>query len=313
MDKSVIIQLAEKYRNWGRWGPEDELGTLNFVTPEKVTRACSLVKKGRVFSLAIPFDATGPQHPSPTNRRFNPIHVMLRTGGDAFAQGEPPIMASSDDMVSMPLQCATQWDSLAHVFYRGTMYNNRPATLVTGTGAEKNSIDRTKDRMAGRGVLLDVARHKGARWLEPGYAITAQDLDDCARRQRVQVEQGDFLLVRTGHQTLCRSRGDWGEYAGGDAPGLSLMTVPWLHEKEVASVASDTWGVEVRPNEVPDVRQPWHAVVIPNLGLAVGEIFHLDELAEACAADGVYEFLFVAPPIPITRAVGSPVNPMAIK
>ena len=314
-NSAYVIQLAERYRNWGRWGPEDELGTLNFVTPEAVREAAGLVQSGRVFSLAIDFNHLGPQRPGPTNRRFNPVHTMLRTGADLLAAsgGEPPIMGGSDDMVTMPMQCATQWDSLAHIFYRGQMYNGRSAALVTAQGAAKNSIDRVRDRMVGRAVLLDVPRSKGVPWLEPGTAIYPEDLDACLRQQGVEVRRGDFLLVRTGHLALCRSRGDWGDYAGGDAPGLSLLTIPWLYEREVAAVCADTWGVEVRPNEVPDVRQPWHTVVIPNMGLLVGEIFHLDELAEDCAADGVYEFFFSAPPLPVTGAVGSPVNPLAVK
>ena len=113
--------------------------------------------------------------------------------------------------------------------------------------------------------------------------------------------------------TLCRSQGSWEGYAGGDAPGLALATAPWLHEKEVAAVATDTWGVEVRPNEPPNTFQPFHMVLIRDMGLLLGEMFQLDDLAEDCAADGTYEFLLVAPPIPFTGAVGSPVNPIAIK
>lgn len=105
----------------------------------------------------------------------------------------------------------------------------------------------------------------------------------------------------------------WPRLHRGDAPGLSLMTAPWVYEKELAAVCTDTWGVEVRPNETSDVGQPWHIVVIPNVGLLVGEIFFLDQLAEDCARDRVYEFLFVAPALTITGAVGSPINPQAIK
>ena len=119
--------------------------------------------------------------------------------------------------------------------------------------------------------------------------------------------------MRTGHLALCRSRGSWGEYAGGDAPGLSLSTADWIHRHELAAIATDTWGMEVRPNEIPGSYQPLHQVLIPNMGLTIGEIFFLDELAGDCARDRVYEFFFVAPPLPITGAVGSPVNPLAIK
>jgi kynurenine formamidase len=110
----------------------------------------------------------------------------------------------------------------------------------------------------------------------------------------------------------CRRDG-WGTYAGGDAPGLSFTTIDWLHRTEIAGVASDTWGVEVRPNEFPDAFQPWHQVVIPHLGLMVGEMFDLDALADDCADDGVYGFLLVAAPLPVTGAVGAPAVPIAIK
>jgi kynurenine formamidase len=127
------------------------------------------------------------------------------------------------------------------------------------------------------------------------------------------VGRGDILIVRTGHMALCRSRGEWGDYAGGNAPGLSFHTAEWVQRHEIAAVATDTWGMEVRPNEFPETYQPLHQVFIPNMGLTIGEIFFLDELAEDCARDGVYEFFFVAPPLPITGAVGSPINPIAIK
>ena len=112
---------------------------------------------------------------------------------------------------------------------------------------------------------------------------------------------------------MCRTQGDWGDYAGGPAPGLSFHTAGWVHERAIADVATDTWCMEVHPNEIPGTYQPLHQVFIPNMGLTIGEIFGLDELAEDCAKDGIYEFFFVAPPLPITGAVGSPINPLAIK
>jgi kynurenine formamidase len=156
-------------------------------------------------------------------------------------------------------------------------------------------------------------RAKGIEWLEPGYGITADDFDAAIAAQGVEVRTGDVLLVRTGHMTLCRARGGWGDYAGGNAPGLSFYTADWVHRREIAAVATDTWGMEVRPNEFPNTYQPLHQVFIPNMGLTIGEIFALDELADDCARDRVYEFFFVAPPLPFTGAVGSPINPLAIK
>ncbi len=129
----------------------------------------------------------------------------------------------------------------------------------------------------------------------------------------MEIRKGDFVLVRTGQMESCIKRGEWGGYAGGDAPGLKFESCYWLHEKQVGGVCSDTWGVEVRPNETKDVNQPWHWVVIPAMGLYMGEMFDLKELAEDCAADKVYEFFFCGAPLNIPGATGSPINPQAIK
>jgi kynurenine formamidase len=321
----VIREAGARCRNWGKWGPDDERGTLNYITPDHIIAAARLVKRGAVFSLAIPFNAKGPQINQP--RRFNPIHRMMITGPDCTtgAIKFPGGVGFSDDMVIMPLQCATQWDALGHCFEDGRMYNDRDANEVSSRGAKRNGIDKVAGGAGGpggpggpggivaRGVLLDIPRVKDVAWLEPGYAITADDLERAIANHRVEVRAGDALLVRTGHMTLCKDRGGWGDYAGGDAPGLSFHTADWVHAHEIAAVATDTWGMEVRPNEIPDSFQPLHQVFIPNMGLTIGEIFFLDELAADCARDGVYEFFFVAPPLPITGAVGSPINPLAIK
>jgi len=303
---------CEEFRDWNRWGKDDEAGTLNHATPERIVEAARLVNRGETFALSINFDKHGPQ--TGDLGRFNPVHAMLATGIDAVhgVQDEMNIRYS-DDVLSLPLHGATHWDSLSHIFYGSHMWNGYDATLVSAGGARKNGIEKARDKMVGRGVLLDVARYKGAEALEDGYAITCEDLDGCARRQNVEVRGGDFLLVRTGQLGGRLAAGSWGDYAGGDAPGLAFETLRWLHDREVAAVASDTWGVEVRPNETDEAFQPWHWVAIPNMGLSVGEMFYLEELAEDCGRDGRYEFFFVAPPLPITGASGSPVNPIAIK
>jgi len=308
-----IRETGLKYRNWGKWGADDEIGTLNYIKPEMLVKAAGLVKRGAVFSLAIPFDSSGPQINQP--RRFNPIHRMILTGPD-FTTGavkRPGGVGFADDMVIMALQCGTQWDALSHCFLDDTLYNGYDADLVSSEGAKKNGMEKMAHGVVARGVLLDIPRVKNLPWLEPGYAITADDLEAAVRAQNVAVGTGDALLVRTGQMAMCKARGGWGDYAGGDAPGLSFQTAGWVHDRQIAALATDTWGMEVRPNEIPNSYQPLHQVFIPNMGLLIGEIFALDELAEDCARDRVYEFLFVAPPLPITGAVGSPVNPLAIK
>lgn len=306
-------RLGKELRNWGRWGQDDELGTLNFVTPIDIVNASRLVRKGKVFSLAIPFDENGPQNGS--WKRFNPIHTMILSGADAEVGAQDWLQGEryADDMITMPLQCATQWDGLAHIYDDGKMWNGYDAKLVNSFGAQKNGIEKTKDKMVGRGVLLDLPRSMKKEWLGAGEGISSEDLDECIKACGTELHRGDFLLIRTGFMTKFLKEKKWGDYAGGDAPGLVVETARWLRDKQVAAVAMDTWGCEVRPNETPDCSQPWHVITIPNMGLTVGEIWYLDELALDCAKDLVYEFLLVAPALPITGAVGSPVNPIAIK
>jgi len=252
----LVRETGKRLRNWGRWGADDQRGTLNYITPADIVRAASLIRRGDVFSLAIPFDAKGPQIDQP--RRFNPIHRMMITGPDCTtgAIRFPGGVGFSDDMVIMPLQCATQWDALSHCFEDGRMYNGYDANEVSSRGAKRNGIDKIARGIVARGVLLDMPRVKNVRWLEAGYAIGTEDLDGALAHHHVTVGRGDALLVRTGHMTLCRERGSWGDYAGGDAPGLSFHTADWMHRRQIAAVATDTWGMEVRPNEFPDVFQP---------------------------------------------------------
>jgi len=315
MSEQTLRRLALEVRNWGRWGPDDEIGTLNYITAERVAAAARLVTAGKVFALGIPLQRQGPQ--SGTRARFNPIHTMFRDGGDqpkdAAGVAEMQGYGGSDDWIVMPLQCVTQWDSLAHVFDSGKMYNGYDATLVTSSGAARNSIDKTSSKIAGRGVLLDVARHKGVAHLAPGYAITVADLEATAAAQKVQVEPGDILLVRTGFMARYVDQGHWNHFDLDDSPGVSVHTAPWLHAKQVAAIASDNYAVEVRPSELPQFRSPFHICAIPNMGLTLGEIFYLEELARDCAADGRYAFFLVAPPLPVTHAVGTPINPYAMK
>ena len=165
----------------------------------------------------------------------------------------------------------------------------------------------------GRGVLLDMPRYLKLPWLDDGTRIRPEDLDACAEAFGVTVESGDIVLVRTGMMTRCLEQKSWAGYCGGPAPGLSVTCAGWIYTREVAAVATDTWGLEVIPNETPDCFQPLHMIALRNTGLLFGEIFQLDALANACAEDGNYAFLFTAPPLPITGAVGSPINPLAIK
>jgi kynurenine formamidase len=306
-DAAWVRELGQRFSNWGRWGADDECGTLNFITRERVRMACALPRRGQVISCALPFDARGPQNGA--LGRFNPEHSMLSTGEKEMPGG----LHYTDDAVRMPLQCGTQWDALAHVFYDGKLYNGRDASLVTAEGAAVNSIDRMAAGVVGRGVLLDLPRVRGLPWLDDTTALLPEDLDLCAERQGVTLESGDIVLIRTGRLSRALAERSWQGYLGSPSPGLSIRCARWLFEREIAAVASDTASLEVLPSEVPGCLLPLHMVAIRDMGLLLGEIFALDGLASACAADGNYDFLFAAPPLPITGAVGSPINPLAIR
>jgi kynurenine formamidase len=319
--EGAIAAAAKRVSNWGRWGADDVLGTLNFLDEAKRAQGARLARRGVSFSLAQRFDAEGPQ--KGWRRRTNPVHTMLSSGLDAeFGPAEfPHGLGGADDVVFMPLQASTQWDGLGHIFDHGTAYNGRRASqVVTSEGDRLTGIETVADRIAGRGVLLDVGRAIGAEGeLPDGFAITAEHLEAtiAAQGDTARVGRGDLLLVRTGQLTRARrgiAAGDgWGDYAGGPAPGLSFATADWLHSSEIAGIATDTWGFEVRPNEFDVAFQPLHQVAIPHMGLFLGEMWDLDTLAADCAADGVYEFFLVAAPLPVTGAVGAPVNPLAVK
>ena len=315
--EAEIAARAEAYRNWGRWGDDDRLGTLNLIDPAKRIDAATLVRDGRVISLSQSFDTNGPQRG--WRRRTNPVHTMTDTGVDAERgnQGFPHGIGGADDVISMPLQCSTQWDGLGHIFDHGIAWNGRHAgDVVTSEGDLVTGIEHAASVIVSRGVLLDLGRHlePESGELSDGHAITAADLEACIAAQgpSAAVGRGDIVLVRTGQ--LARARRDgWGDYAGGPAPGLSLTTAGWLHRTEIAAIATDTWGFEVRPNEFDaPAFQPLHQVVIPNLGLTIGEMWDLEELGDVCASSGRFDFLLSAAPLPITGAVGSPVNPVAI-
>jgi kynurenine formamidase len=313
--EAEIARAAKAYSNWGRWGADDVLGTVNFLTEEARLAAAALVRRGASFSLAQRFDMDGPQ--KGWRRRTNPVHTMLDTGSDAArgSQGFPHGIGGADDVVFMPLQCSTQWDGLGHIFDHGMAWNGRDAAItVTSNGDLVTGIEHLARPICGRGVLLDVGRVIGDERgeLPDGYAITEADLASTAAAHGVRGRRGDLVLVRTGRYARAVREG-WGDYAGGAAPGLSFTTAGWLHSSEIAAIATDTWGFEVRPNEFDEAFQPLHQVAIPHIGLLIGEMWNLEELAADCAADGVHEFLLTAAPLPITGAVGSPVNPIAVK
>jgi kynurenine formamidase len=321
-------KVSKKISNWGRWGPEDQLGTLNFITPERVAKAAALARTGKTFSLSIPLDGDGPQGAHGVRR--NPIHLMSLDGSDSdiherlgswggSAQGEITTfwgmgpMRFNDDYIIMPTQASTQWDALSHVYYDDQLYNGYPASAVTSLGASRDAIDPIASAagIVGRGVLLDVARHRGLDRLAASTVIMPDELDEVAATQGVSLQEGDVVIVRTGWRTAF-VEGMGGDEWLGTSPGLSWQCAEWLWEHSAAAVASDNIAVEVFP---PDsgVVLLFHMLALRDMGLMLGEIWDLEALGQDCADDGVYEFLLSAPPLKIMGGVGSPINPIAIK
>lgn len=293
--------------NRGRWGPDDQRGTLNLITPEAVLRGVAAVRDGRAFSLAIPFDEDGPQTGAIPGRE-NPQRRMLAV--NTSYTGDPSDFCTSDDAVSMGVQAATHWDALSHVSYEHRLYNDTDAGVIDERGAHRLGIE-TFGPVATRGILADVARAHGVEHFDEGYAITGDDLDAAVALGGLTVEPGDALLVRTGQMNHLR-RGDRERFAT-PSPGLSTQSIEWLHDHDIAAVATDTLVLEVWPCEDPAVLLPVHMIHLVDMGLVQGQLWALDELAADCETDGRYEFLLCATPLPLTRAVGGPVAPTALK
>ncbi len=327
-DDAQWRRVAQRVRNWGRWGADDELGTLNHITPAALAYAASLARHGRVFSLGVPFNAHGPQ--GAHGLRRNPIHVMTVDGGDCQMHELPPewrgpseawmaeLLASgpgrfTDDYVIMPLQSGTQWDALSHFYYEGLLYNGYPAKAVTSLGAMKDAIDPVARRghIVGRGVLLDVARHRGVDRLKANEVVPAGELDAIVAAEGVEIRTGDIILIRTGWYLEWLEKRE-GESWAWSSPGLSWRCAEWFYDRNTAAVAADNVGVEVmRPEE--GIWSLFHMLAIRDMGMMLGEIWNLEALAADCAADGVYEFMLVATALPVSGAVGTPLNPIAIK
>jgi kynurenine formamidase len=321
-------KVADRVRNWGRWGADDQIGTLNFITPDAVRHAATLAKKGRIIPMGVPLDAHGPQGAHGIRR--NPIHVMTMDGGDEsaaeFVKGiggpleqwmcsifEQGPARFTDDYIIMPLQSSTQWDALSHIYYEGKMYNGFPSGAITSLGAAKNGMEAVSSRgqIIGRGVLLDVARHRGVKHLQEEEVIPPEELDAVIAKQGVEIRDGDIILIRTGWYLDYLAKRD-GESWAWKAPGISWRCAEWFHARNTAAVAADNVGVEVMKPET-GIWSLFHMLALRDMGMMLGEIWDMEALGEDCAKDGVYEFMLIAPVLQVTGAVGSPVNPIAIK
>jgi kynurenine formamidase len=311
MLRSELSPIAERVRNWGRWGDDDQRGTLNHIDADVLRRAAGEVASGRLFNLGLNFDSEGPQLGV---RRFNPKLYVTELATPLNPRH--PSAVYSDDVIHMPLQAATQWDALSHAHYDGVLYNGCQAcdTLSLKGAARLGVESLATPGILSRGVLLDIARLKGVNELPLDYAIGAADLDLACQTQGVEIEPGDIVLVRTGHIRRFTVEGDRALF-NGLQPGLDPRCADWIHDKSLAAIAADNVAVEVltadgRKSEMP---LPLHMLCLREMGCPLGEMFNLEALAQDCASDGRYSFLLSAPPLALTHAFGSPVNPLALK
>ena len=307
--------LRDAPSNWGKWGEDDEVGSLNYLTSEEVLRGIAHIKSGKVFTLQRMIgDPRGdPVWPgrTPAERTM----ILDESSWDCCgAPSFPGGLHYADDKINAFLQGSTQYDALGHVWYGGKIWNGYDARTTVG-GLEKASVAPIADRgVVGRGVLLDMARHRGKNNLDKGETFTHVDLEECAAAQGHTIEPHDILIIRTNFLQLFFDKGE-SFYEGFCEPGLTYSPelVKWFHDKEIPNLVTDTIANEVTTDPVSGVALPLHCALMRNLGLAMTEICDLEKLAAACTEDRQYTFLYVAAPLKVHRASGSPVNPVVIK
>ncbi len=306
----AFAAVAARVNNWGRWGPEDELGTLNLVDDAARLRAVAAVRTGKAFALGLPLSAAEGIQLGFIPGRVNPSLTM--TSVNVPLSDDRDWICSSEEKVELSTQCATHWDAVGHVSYGGRMYNGFPADAVTDAGGSRCAISNVRT-LVSRGVLLDVARARGVDLLDGNHLITPAELDEALALTGLELAPGDVVLVRTGQMAHLRPpRRDLVKYCI-PMPGLTMACAVWFHDRDVAAVATDTLALEAVPGEDEEIYLPVHLLHLVEMGMTQGQNWDLDALAADCAADGVYEFLLDATPLPFTGAMGSPVNPVAVK
>jgi kynurenine formamidase len=302
MTDEEFRSLYERLRRQVPWGPDDRRGALNYITPAEVLAACGEVRLGRTVSLAAPVeDWAGPDNPDPARHEMKgPL------GADAGAG-----LSFSLDRIAMNIHsnADTHIDALCHVIFDGTLYNSVPAETVTEGGAAELSIAIAAGGIVGRGVLLDVPRCRGVRWLEPGDHVTVDDLLAAERDQRVRVGRGDIVCVRVGHRLRRAEQGPWD--AASARAGLHPALVEVLAERQIAVLGSDG-NNDSAPSAVEGVDFPVHVLAVNALGLHLMDYLQFDALAPHCEREGRWSFLCVIAPLRLPTGTGSPVNPVAI-
>jgi kynurenine formamidase len=302
--EAEVLEMFETLSNWGRWGDDDRLGTLNLITPDVTKAAAAVVRHGRTVSLARTI--TPKYAPDNTNP---PLHFILASGESAPAKGH----GASADWYGMACHghSMTHLDSLGHLFWNGKMYNDRPASRVDqATGAKDGSIEDAGDGVMTRGVLLDMPLAFGVPYLEPGHGITPGELESAAVMAGVQIRSGDAVLIRTGRDVDRAERGPHLPDEHGTA-GLAASCLPWIRERGIAVLGSDV-AHDAMPSPYSQLAAAIHSVGIVAMGLWLLDNAYLEDLAAAAAEASQWEFLFAMGPLKLKRGTGSPVNPLAV-
>jgi kynurenine formamidase len=302
-------RIFESVKNWGRWGPDDQLGTLNLLTPERVRAAAGLVRSGRRVSLEIPINTVaGPDNPNPAIHHVVQGHdIDIGSGGLRFGLDYLGIAFHGD--------CHSHVDALNHISYDGLTYNGKPATeVLTTKGGTSLGIDEVAGSggVVGRGVLLDIPRLRGVKWLEPGEAVTRAELEACEEAEGVHLGEGDIFVYRTGHHRRRVELGPWNNGPDGEGKaGLHVDTIPWMHERGIAAFLPDGDG-EAIPSSVDGMAYPIHPLQIVAMGMLTADSLQFEDLARACEEEGRFEFMVVGLPLRLPGGTGSPWNPIAI-
>jgi kynurenine formamidase len=305
-----VIGYVKALSNWGRWGAEDQLGTINLITPAKRAGAARLVKDGVAVTGARPIvtDVTA-------DTTFQVMRFMVDSGEGRDTASADRLLArrGASEFIGMVFHgyTVTHVDSPAHFFWDGKLYNGRSCNLVTSReGATVEAVELLHDGVVSRGVLLDVARTRGVRWLGPGEGVMPEDLEAAERAAGVRVESGDILVVRTGYYGRRLAEGPVNPTQAG-SPGPHAALLPWLKERGVAVWGSDTHN-DVTPTPYPAMGHPFHIGALVGLGLWLVDNMNLEDLARACAERNRWEFLLTLAPLRLRNVTGSPVNPIAL-
>ncbi len=303
MSAEEFAAIFASVRTWGRWGAGDELGALNRLTADRVAAAARLAQSGRVVSLSLPVSTTSTLD-SPTPADFH----MTQQHEDEVGLG--PIGFAKDFIgVDYHTDGHSHIDALCHVAYEGLLYNGVQADSVSSEGAAAEGIELIKDGLVGRGVLLDIPGARGVPWLEPGEHILPQDVLEAERRQGVSVQEGDILLVRTGHVRRLEEHGPW--HTPEHKAGMHPTTMPLLAERGIAAMGSDG-NSDTAPSSTAGVAFPIHVLALNAMGILLLDYLQLEDLRDACRTAGRWEFLCLTAPLRMPGATGSPVNPLAI-